>query len=246
MARAYAAAEKVFCVSQKNLELLECQINRSLPNAEVVRNPFNVSPEEPPAWPAEKNVWRVACVARLEPAAKGQDLLLQVLSQAQWRNRPLEVNFYGTGSSKENLERLVHYHKLHNVHFRGHVADVRQIWEQNSLLVLASRYEGLPLALTEAMWCARPAVVTDVGGCAELCEDGTTGFVAAAPTVELLAETLERAWNQRQNWRELGINARAKVEKLVSLDPVADFGNRLLASSRQISDLPKIASAVAC
>ena len=70
--------------------------------------------------------------------------------------------------------------QLKNVHFRGHVNDIRAIWEQNHLLVLPSRYEGLPLALVEAMWCGRPAVVTDVGGNAELCVGKRNGICRAS------------------------------------------------------------------
>jgi glycosyltransferase involved in cell wall biosynthesis len=117
--------------------------------------------------------------------------------------------------------------QLHNVHFRGHVDDVAAIWKQNHLLVLPSRYEGLPLALVEAMWCGRPAVVTDVAGNTEVCVDNETGFVAAAPTVPLLAEALERAWNRRGNWQQIGQAARARAECQIPRDSIALFTEEL-------------------
>ncbi len=146
LAAAYRAATKIFCVSQHNLKLLKCQIGESLPNADIVWNPFNVPADQPPAWPKENGVLKLACVARLEPAAKGQDLLFQVLSQPEWRKRPVEVNLYGTGPCEDNLRRLIEWSELKNVHIRGHVQSVAAIWEQNHLLMLPSRYEGLPLA----------------------------------------------------------------------------------------------------
>ena len=227
MDKSFRAAKKVFCVSRHNLELLERQIGESLPNAEVAWNPYNVLPEQPPVWPPENGVWKLACVARLEPAAKGQDLLLTILSQPKWRERPVEMNFYGTGPCEQSLKKLANHLQAKNVHFRGHVADVRNIWAENHLLVLPSRYEGLPLALVEAMYCGRPAVVTDIGGNAEMCVDGETGFVAAAPAVVLLEQTLERAWSQRDNWQSMGKLARARVEQLVPKDPVEDFCKKL-------------------
>ena len=81
------------------------------------------------------------------------------------------------------LRRLAGMLQLDQVHFRGHVANIKEVWEQNHLLVLPSRYEGLPLALVESMWCGRPAVVTEVAGNTEVCVDNVTGFVAPAPTV---------------------------------------------------------------
>jgi glycosyltransferase involved in cell wall biosynthesis len=225
----YTAAHRVFCVSRKNLDLLRLQLGELLPNAEVARNPYNVSPECPPAWPDEGAGWRLACVARIDPAAKGQELLLQILTRPEWRTRPIEMNFFGTGPDEQALRRMAGMLQVSSVHFRGHVTDIKAIWEQNHLLVLPSRYEGLPLALVEAMWCGRPAVVTDVGGNAELCVDSQTGFVAAAPTVTFFVDALQRAWDRRQDWRHMGQAARAQVENQVPKDPVGVFCEQLKA-----------------
>ncbi len=225
----YTGARRIFCVSRTNLELLCLQLGEPLLNTEVVRNPCNVSPEHTSAWPDESGGWRLACVARLDPAAKGQDLLLQTLARAEWRNRSVEVSFFGAGPDEVALRRMAGMFQLNNVHFRGHVNDIRTIWEQNHLLVLPSRYEGLPLALVESMWCGRPAVVTDIGGNAELCVDGETGFVAPAATLTSFSHTLNRAWERRNEWAHLGQAARIRVENQIPKDPVAVFCERLKA-----------------
>ena len=227
MAAAYRGAKKVFCVSRRNRQLLECQIGEPLPNAVAAWNPFNVPATQPPPWPRENGAVELACVARLEPVAKGQDLLFQVLAQEKWRGRSVEVNLFGAGAGEKNLKKLAENLGLQNVRFRGHTGDVRKIWEENHLLALPSRYEGLPLVLVEAMWCGRPAVVTDVGGNCEICLDGETGFVAAAPAVGLLDSALERAWERRDEWQNMGRLARCRAEQVIPKDPVGDFCKQL-------------------
>jgi glycosyltransferase involved in cell wall biosynthesis len=228
-AESYTAAHRIFCVSRSNLDLLRLQVGEPLLNGEVTWNPYNVSPECPPVWPDESGGWRLACVARIDPAAKGQDLLLQTLARPEWRDRPVELNFFGAGPDELALRRIAGMLQLNNVHFRGHVTDIRAIWEQNHLLVLPSRYEGLPLALVEAMWCGRPAVVTDVAGNAELCVDDETGFVAPAATLSSVTHTLQRAWDRRKEWLRMGQTARARVENQIPKDPVTLFCERLKA-----------------
>jgi glycosyltransferase involved in cell wall biosynthesis len=235
-AAAYTAARKVFCVSRSNLNLLRMQLGDPLQNGEVVWNPCNVSPENIPTWPVENGQWRLACVARLDPAAKGQELLLEVIARPEWRARPIELNFFGEGPYELALRRLAGMLHLNQVHFCGHISDIRAIWEQNHLLVLPSRFEGLPLALVEAMWCGRPAVVTDVGGNAELCLDGETGFVAPAATLSCFSRTLERAWERRNEWPNLGQAARARVENQIPKDPVRLFCERLEACAAAKSE----------
>jgi len=223
----YTKARKVFCVSHSNLELLRLQVGEPLRNAEVIWNPYGVSPECATAWPVDQGVWRMACIARLDPAAKGQDLLLRILAGPQWRERPVEVKIFGSGSYEKNLHRMADKMNLRSVSFPGYVSNIEEIWKESHLLVLPSRYEGLPLALVEAMWCGRPAVATDVGGNAELCVDGETGFIASAPTVSSFGETLERAWQRRSDWQKMGAAARSRVEALVPRNPIALFCEQL-------------------
>jgi len=224
---AYAGARRVYCVSHHNLDLLRLQLGEPLPNGEVVWNPFNLSTEPAPAWPEEGGGLQLACVSRLELGHKGQDLLLQALARPAWRSRPVELNLFGTGPDEEVLRRLGTSLQLANVHFRGYVADVRAIWEQNHLLVLPSRYEGVPLSLVEAMWCGRPAVVTDVGRTAELCVDNETGFIAPAATLSLFCNALERAWERRRDWAQMGQAARARAESQIPKDPISRFCGQL-------------------
>ncbi len=226
-AAAYAGAQTVFCVSRSNLNLLRMQLSDPISNGEIVWNPYKVSPQSTPAWPPEDGRVRLACVARLDPAAKGQELLLQVLARPEWRERPVELSFFGEGPHHRALQRLAEMLQLKQVHFRGQVSDIEEIWKRNHMLVLPSRYEGLPLVLVESMWCGRPAVVTDVAGNTELCVDNETGFVSPAPTVSLLADTLERAWNRRADWPRMGQAARARAEGQIPRDPIAVFSERL-------------------
>jgi glycosyltransferase involved in cell wall biosynthesis len=226
---AYEAARRIFCVCQRNLDLLRLQTGEPLLHGEIVRNPCNVQFGHGFTWPDENNGWKFACVARIDAAAKGQDLLLQMLAQPEWRDRPVEMNFYGTGPDLVALRRMAETLRLQNVNFHGHVSAVGAIWEQNHLLVLPSRYEGLPLALVEAMRCGRPAVVTDVGGNVELCVDGETGFVAPAATVASISNALQRAWEQRACWRQIGLAARGRVDQVIPEDPVYSFCQKLKA-----------------
>ena len=239
-AACYRSAQTVFCVSQSNLKLLRMQLAEPLRNAEIVWNPYNVSPTTIPAWPVDHERWRLACVARLDPAAKGQELLLQVLARPEWRARPIEVSFFGEGPHELALRRLAGMLHLNDVYFRGQVSDIEGIWRQNHMLVLPSRYEGLPLVLVEAMWCGRPAVVTDVAGNTEVCVDNETGFVAPAPTVSLLADTLERAWERREDWRRMGLAARERAERQIPRDPIPVFADKLISCAGASSSGGKV------
>lgn len=222
LAKVYQAAQKVFCVSRHNLRLLEQQIGEDLINAQIVWNPNNAAGFSLLPWPTVDGPTRLACVARLDPAAKGQDIIFQTLARPVWRERSVELNLFGDGPCKEILRRMVRRLGLENVRFHGHVPDIAEVWRHNHLLVLPSRHEGMPLSLIEAMSCGRPAVVTDAGGNPELCVDGEHGFVATA-AIEPFGQALERAWAHRMEWRQIGQRARARIEQIIPANPVGEF-----------------------
>jgi glycosyltransferase involved in cell wall biosynthesis len=223
------AALRCYFVSEANLRLAEKQIGCELPRAEVVRNPFNVNFNASPPWPrlGRDDELHLACVARLEPWAKGQDILFEVLKEPAWATRHWRLHLYGDGPMRGGLERLAHRFGLSDrVVFEGHVA-VEEIWLSNHVLVMPSRFEGLPLAIIEAMLCGRPVVATDVAGHAEVIEDGVTGFLADAPTAGSVANALERFWARRAEAEEIGAAASKRIRQLVPPDPVRIFSDKI-------------------
>lgn len=221
-------ARKILFVSEHNRYTAERQIAATISNAIIVDNPLNITDLSLVAWPSAEKV-NMAVVARLDADYKGQDLLLEVLSQLKWLQRPWQLNLYGEGRDKQYLKELSLYYKLETrVFFKGYVEDIRQLWKDNHILLLPSIGEGTPLALMESMICGRPAVVTKVGGNANLIEEGVSGFVAEAPTFQLLDAAMERAWLQQEQWQVMGKNGHEKIMKNIDLQSPLTLLNILL------------------
>jgi glycosyltransferase involved in cell wall biosynthesis len=229
--RAMLAASRCYFVSEANRALAERQLGCNLPNAEIVRNPFNVDYNVAHAWPSlgRPEMVRLACVGRLHPGSKGQDLLFQVLALPAWLERNWQLTLYGDGPMREGLQRLTRFLGIADrVVFASHVSDIEKIWDNNHVLIMPSRFEGLPLSIVEAMLCARPVVATNVAGHAEIIEDGITGFLADAPTVNSLNIALERFWDRRGQAEEMGKTGARKIRQLVPADPAMVFTEKLL------------------
>jgi glycosyltransferase involved in cell wall biosynthesis len=214
-----------YFVSADNLAVTQNQLGFFLDNAVVIRNPFNVSYSTDLDFPIG-NDFHLACVGRYDFFAKGQDVLLQVLSIEKWKKRNLIVNFYGTGNDLENLKDLTTMYQLNNVFIHPYT-EPKDIWRTNQGLILTSRFEGLPLVIVEAMLCERIAIVTNISGNTELITDNLNGFIAAAPRVEYVDEALERAWQQRLNWKTLGTNAKKAIINQIPENPALIFAEKL-------------------
>lgn len=225
--RVFANARRCVFVSEHNRRLTELQFATTFANATQLYNPVLLDPGALP-WPPQDEL-RLACVARLHTMEKGQDLLLRVLAQPEWRQRSLRVSLFGQGVHADGLRHLAATLGVDRVAFRGSTADIAAVWRDHHALVLPSRAEGMPLALLEAMACGRPAVVTDVGGNAELVQDGVHGFVAGSASVEALSAALERAWRSRDSWREMGQAAATRVASLAPHRSSARLSELLLA-----------------
>jgi glycosyltransferase involved in cell wall biosynthesis len=239
LAKSYDNATAAYFVSCANLELSRHQFGSRLPNAKVVRQPFNVRYHAQPPWPnGPSDELALASVARLDIISKGHDLLLQVLGLPHWRERKITLSIIGEGPHERGLRRMAETLKLTNVRFLGQRDNIEEVWRKHHALVLASRFEGMPLVLIEAMLCGRPGIVTDVGGNRELVRDGVNGFLAKAATVPFLDEALNRAWENRVRLKEIGRTAAIDVRHWVSPDPTEDFANELAALANISMSLP--------
>jgi L-malate glycosyltransferase len=221
-------------VAQRNLEQTERALRMPVPHAAILRNPVNLTDISPLPWPTAAGPARFACVARLHAATKGHDLLLAALARPQWKDRDWTLSLFGTGPDEHCFREMASAMLGDNaprVEFRGFTSDIRSIWAEHHALVLGSRGEGTPLALVEAMLLGRPAIVTDVGDCAEWIREGHEGFVAPNPTADALSDALDRAWSARSQWPHLGAAAATRAHQL--FDP--DAGDTLLRKLIEIA-----------
>lgn len=216
-----------YFVSKDNLEVTSSQLCCSLKNATVVRNPFNVPYNSDISYPEYNNEYRIACVGRYDFFAKGQDILLRVMSSSKWRERNLIVNFYGSGRDIQNITDFKNYHNMNNIVIHDYIETIN-IWKHNQALILSSRFEGLPISIVEAMLCKRMVITTDVSGNAEVLTDGKNSFIAEAPRVKYLDNALEKAWSKRDDWEAMGEQANRDIIQFVPEFPEQVFAEKLL------------------
>lgn len=226
----YQKAERVFFVSQENQLKLENNLAIQFDNAEIIANPFNVDVNASPEWPPTDDGFRIALVGRVHFQSKGQDIIVDVMKQPKWRKRNLKIRFYG--HDQGNKRQLIDLIKMHDLEdqlvFEGYSNSVEDIWRDNHALLLPSRYEGAPLVVIESMLCNRIAITTDIGRNRELMDDNESGFIALGPTVELLDEALERAWQKRNEWKAMGELAGQHIRERYPKDPVREFADKIV------------------
>lgn len=97
--------------------------------------------------------------------------------------------------------------------FPGHIRDMGRWYAMADAAVSASRSEGLPFNIMEAMYAGLPVAASDVKGHRDLVEDGGTGLLYPYGDVEGCAQRLMRLAREDGLGRELARRARDSVER---------------------------------
>jgi glycosyltransferase involved in cell wall biosynthesis len=158
---------------------------------------------------------------------KGYTHLLAALSQIPATRRPLTL-LVGEGEERQLLERqAIELGLAFDVRFLGNRRDVPDLLAAADVFVLSSIWEGLSLALLEAMAAGLPAVVTSVGGNVEVIEDGRSGLIVPPSDEPALAAALVTMLDQPLRRTEMGEGARKRFHARFSLRGFIEAHERL-------------------
>ncbi len=157
-------------------------------------------------------------VGRLE-RQKGLDWLPRnVLPQVFCQLPQHDLLLVGDGPQQEVLQGLVEKQGLkERVHFLGWRGDVPQILAASDVLVLASRWEGMPNVVLEAMAAGKPVVAIHAEGVTELLGDGAAQQSCSAGDAVGFAERVVRLAQDRTLAAELGAHNQLRVAAEFSL-----------------------------
>jgi glycosyltransferase involved in cell wall biosynthesis len=215
--RAIQTADSVTAISAATVDLTSRMLRLRRDDLIVTPNPvndlyFSRGPEnsvsvEPIVLFAGRLEWR-----------KGPDILIRAIPTILQRCPNTRFWLVGgdtptapDGSSMHAyLSSLVPEHARTRVEFTGFLKPEQLLrkYQQSTICVFPSRWEGFGLTVAEAMACEKPVVVSDTSGFREIVSDTVNGLVAKSDDPEALAETVKVLLRDSRLRQRLGAAAR--------------------------------------
>jgi glycosyltransferase involved in cell wall biosynthesis len=131
-----------------------------------------------------------------------------------------EATIVGGGELEERIKAEIARRRLSNVKMLGALPrrEALQALSKMVVLVMTSRWEGLPILALEAMCAGVPVVAVDVGGIGEAIEDGRSGILVRSRSPAELANAVRRV-AEDENFRDSIVGeAYHRVRRLFTED----------------------------
>jgi glycogen(starch) synthase len=197
------------------------------PRSSVIYNGAKIPPLPPE--PLHFETPRVLCLGRLV-VAKGFDLAVTAVASLVQRFPTLRLILAGDGPERSALERQVAALGLANVvEFTGWIAPqaVFSLMNTATMVVMPSRWEGLPSVALQAALMARPVVATRAGGLPEIIVHQHTGLLLEKDDSVALADAIAFLLAHPAVATQLGQVARRRAQEIFGWDQCVNAYDRL-------------------
>jgi glycosyltransferase involved in cell wall biosynthesis len=145
---------------------------------------------------------------------KGHRYLIEAAARVVPRFPNLHLLFVGDGALKEELLAQTNALGLgKNIHFLGVRSDIPDLLAVSDYFVLPSLWEGMPVALFEAMASGLPVIATEVSGSKQVIEPGVTGMLIPPGDSQKLAEAIVEILSHPEQAAAMGWAAQRRVNE---------------------------------
>jgi|SRR5690606_27653625 len=177
----------------------------NFPNITVIPNANSFLPN----CQADVTVKRAIAVGRYD-YQKGFDELIALWRKVYEQKPDWKLDIFGHGPLKNKLQSQIDQLGLADViHLCPPVRDIEKEYCQSGLLVMTSRYEGLPMTLLEAQTCGLPMVAYACKcGPRDIIRDGENGFLVEEGNKEKMISRLTQLMENENLRREMGRKAK--------------------------------------
>lgn len=225
-AKAICHVDQLICVSRQARDSFvaagmspECIIVIRNGTAVIARSAERISVRSRLGFHPDSRI--VLTVARYTEQKDHRTLLDAIPTVLECESRACFV-WVGTGPLEKQMMDAVRRQGLdRHIMFLGERDDVPDLMAAADVFALPSRFEGLPLAVLEAMAAGLPVVATRVCGTAEAVRHGLTGLLVEPGRPAALATALVEVLTKPEWAAQLGERGRVRVRRYFSVDRMA-------------------------
>lgn len=150
---------------------------------------------------------------------KGHEFFIRAMPAVLQKFPRVRVAICGEGALRPQLERqIADLHLEGSVRLFGNRNDINRFLESADVFVLPSRWEGLPVALLEAMEVGLPVVATRVEGVEEVVQHESQGLMVPPEDSEALAAALSSLIARPDKRAKMGEAGRRRVRESYTVD----------------------------
>lgn len=184
------------------------QLRREAAESDGVRAEFGIDPDRP-----------IVGVVNVFRPQKRLDLWIRAARRIADAEPQTAFLVVGDGPFRQDLVALARRVGLEErMHFPGLRRDAPRLMAAFDVFMLSSIYEGLPVAVLEAMALARPIVAMRVGGLPGVVQDGRHGYLVDPDDPEALADRVLHLLRNPPIRQAMGEAARARVQEAYSIE----------------------------
>ena len=197
----------IYSIPQKKIQV----IYNGLDLKETVPSPGHIQDKLRKEFGLNKSDFVIGLVARFDPV-KNIPLLLKSFSIVLSRIPEARLLLVGYGAEENNLRNISGSLGIEaRTIFTGKRNDVPDILRLMDIYVQPSHYEGMCVALIEAMACGLATIATEAGGNSEVLEHGKCGRLVNTDNAQAMAKEIHNLYLDTEKRRLLGKKARQHV-----------------------------------
>jgi L-malate glycosyltransferase len=164
----------------------------------------------------------ICFIGRLMPV-KNIESLLKAMEIVVRECQDSKLVIIGDGPERKELEKSVLEKGLQSsVLFTGFRDDARDFLVEADVFVLPSYYEGISIALLEAMSAGLPSIVTAVGGNSEVVINDETGFLYPSGDVKVLSSYIIELYHDISLRKNMGEKAKERASRFFCIEGTAE------------------------
>jgi glycosyltransferase involved in cell wall biosynthesis len=223
----YSSQEKVIAVSAEVANSIKTNHHKSTPGIQVVLNGINTEKFSKQyhtdkdirmdfGIPPDAILIGITCVFR---AQKRLTTWLEIAAKLHVNHPLTHFIIIGDGVLREQVHtKARELRSAAYIHFAGLQTEIRPYLKAMDIFMMSSEFEGLPIALLEAMSMEVMPACTDAGGISELVKDQGNGVLVPVAEPGLLVTKLEEYLRDINKIRGMGAKARETVINNFSME----------------------------